>query len=265
MNSANPIRAGVDVTATDDIDIHRLGTEVMRGSTKYVYVRSAAALTQYYAYAIEDSFTVGAATKTSTIGNSPRLVGVPQITIATPTTGYTYRYFWVAVKGDMEVLRSERMQQRNQAVHPHRRRPAYAHCGRKLSSEHQAYGVGNIFDFVQRVCSEGSSGRLIHSGRARSGPVHPFFGGQMEIQIRDVTAEYDLGLGNTGGLGVEFFYKAEQQGAASNAAGHPVFEQVEYVRIRFPGGKDVFRSSGSGTSRARQKLRPAIRSALQAL
>lgn len=62
----------------------------------------------------------------------------------------------------------------------------------------------------------------------------------MEIQVKDVTAEYDLGLGNTGGLGVEFFYKAEQQGAASDAAGHPVFAQVEYVRIRFPGGKDVF-------------------------
>lgn len=103
MTSINPIRAGIDVTATDDIDIHGLGTEVMRGSTKYLYVRSAAALTQYYAYAIEDTFTVGAATKTSTIGNSPRLVGVPQITVATPSTGYTYRYFWIAVKGDMEV------------------------------------------------------------------------------------------------------------------------------------------------------------------
>jgi hypothetical protein len=105
MTATSPNTVGVDVAATHDLPQFDLGKEVMRGGTKYVYVSAAAAKTQYSLYYIGTDFALGNGVAGATVSasGSPAKIGVPQVAFATPSTGYTYRYGWVAVKGSLTV------------------------------------------------------------------------------------------------------------------------------------------------------------------
>lgn len=93
--------AGVDVTATQNVPSFRLGQEAVDSTgTVYKYVYASAARTQYVPYFVNHEHKLHSLAVTSqAAGLNAAYVAVPQIAFDTPTTGYTNRYGWAAVKG----------------------------------------------------------------------------------------------------------------------------------------------------------------------
>lgn len=93
-----PVVLGANVTkvTTDGIALHTLGQVAEVSGTKYMYVRSTAALTAYLTYYIDENFGVQGGIANHTC--YPIALGTPQVAWAAPS-GVTYNYGWVAIGG----------------------------------------------------------------------------------------------------------------------------------------------------------------------
>lgn len=92
---------GFDPTATHDVPQFSLGFKVESNGSTYVYVRATAAKSRGLVYLLDQNFTLGNGSSTVT---TPTLAAVPQVSFATPATGYTYRYGWAIVQGEIPLL-----------------------------------------------------------------------------------------------------------------------------------------------------------------
>ncbi len=100
-------KAGVNVADTHDVAQFKLGSmaEFTNGNV-FRYCRTQAVKAQGSVYVIGSDYELGNSAEAS-VDNStlPHKLGVPQIAVAAPASGYTYRYCWVQTAGLFTYLK----------------------------------------------------------------------------------------------------------------------------------------------------------------